>query len=75
MQEWVRTYFDDYLEGLKDGQSASDASILSVRKDLNDLPSELYHQNATFTDAEEWMDKNEYHASIADKDIEKWTSQ
>ena len=34
MQEWVRTYFDDYLEGLKDGRSASDASILSVRKGM-----------------------------------------
>ena len=32
MQEWVRTSFDDYVEGLENGQSASDAAILSVRK-------------------------------------------
>jgi len=32
MQEWVRTAFDSYVDGLKDGQSTSDATILRVGK-------------------------------------------
>ncbi len=32
MQEWVRTTFDNYVDGLEDGQSTSDATILRVGK-------------------------------------------
>ncbi|KAA6412902.1 MAG: hypothetical protein FRX48_03895 [Lasallia pustulata] len=43
--------------------------------DLNNLLSDFYHQNATFTNAEEWMDRNEYHNSIADDAVGKWMCQ
>ncbi|SLM35480.1 hypothetical protein LPUS_04778 [Lasallia pustulata] len=104
MQEWVRTAYDDYIDGLEDGQSVPDTTILRVRKgtpipsaltlfrdrsyrfslqpsrptnvnDLNNLLSDFYHQNATFTNAEEWMDRNEYHNSIADDAVGKWMCQ
>lgn len=32
MQEWVRTTFDNYVDGLEDGQSTSDATILRLGK-------------------------------------------
>ena len=32
MQEWVRTTFDGYIDGLQDGQSTLDATILRVPK-------------------------------------------
>ena len=37
MQEWIRTSFDDYVESLEEGQSTSDAIILSVGKGIRFL--------------------------------------
>ncbi|MCJ1463597.1 hypothetical protein MMC07_002205 [Pseudocyphellaria aurata] len=90
MQEWVRTSFGDYLDSLEEGTSIPIGLTLIHERDarfslqpsrsisiteLNDLLSEFYHQSATFTDAEEWMNRNEYHDSTADEDIEKWRRQ
>ena len=32
MQEWVRTTFDNYIDGLEDGQSTSDTIIIQLGK-------------------------------------------
>ncbi len=37
MQEWVRTTFDNYIDGLEDGQSSSNATILRIRKGIYGL--------------------------------------
>lgn len=61
------------IKGVSDSQLYTE--LVNNGTELNDLLSEFYHQNATFTNAEEWMDRNEYHNSTADEDIEKWKLQ
>lgn len=43
--------------------------------DLNNLLSEFYSKHASATNAEEWMDKNEYHNAIDDDATREWMCQ
>ena len=43
--------------------------------DLNDLLSDFCSQSATFSNASDWMDANEYHNAVADDAVQKWMCQ
>lgn len=54
------------------GDDDSSRELAEPVIDLNDLLSGFYYQNASFINAVEWMNQNQYHKSILDEAVVEW---